>query len=123
LPPAVFASRATVSLVRSIREDRAVERKSEEESPSRSQHYTHFMRQIILLIALATSLLAADTTYDGSRVHYENYGRGSDAVIFIHGWTCDHTFWQRQASIYEKYRALLVDLPGHGQSEKPNVGL
>jgi pimeloyl-ACP methyl ester carboxylesterase len=54
-------------------------------------------------------------------VHYESYGKGSDAVISIHGWTCDHTFWRGQAPIYETHRALLVDLPGRGQSEKPDV--
>jgi len=38
-------------------------------------------------------------------------------VVFIHGWTCDLTFWRGQAPVYEKRRALLIDLPGHGQSE------
>jgi pimeloyl-ACP methyl ester carboxylesterase len=42
-------------------------------------------------------------------------------VVFIHGWTCDLTFWRGQAPVYEKRRALLVDLPGHGQSGKPEV--
>jgi pimeloyl-ACP methyl ester carboxylesterase len=79
------------------------------------------MRQTILLVALASAAFAADATYDGSRVHYESYGKGRDAVIFIHGWTCDLTFWRGQTPIYESRRALLVDLPGHGQSEKPDV--
>lgn len=69
----------------------------------------------------ATGLLAADARYDGSRVHYESYGKGQEAVVFIHGWTCDLTFWRGQAPVYEKRRALLVDLPGHGQSDKPEV--
>jgi pimeloyl-ACP methyl ester carboxylesterase len=79
------------------------------------------MRQIILLLSFASAMFAADATYDGSRVHYESYGKGSEAVVFIHGWTCDYTFWRGQAPIYETHRALLVDLPGHGQSEKPDV--
>jgi pimeloyl-ACP methyl ester carboxylesterase len=79
------------------------------------------MRQMFLLVGFASALFAADAMYDGSRVHYESYGKGSDAVVFIHGWTCDHTFWRGQAPIYETHRALLVDLPGHGQSEKPDV--
>jgi pimeloyl-ACP methyl ester carboxylesterase len=66
-------------------------------------------------------LLAADVASDGSRVHYESYGKGQEAVVFIHGWTCDLTFWRGQAPVYQKHRALLVDLPGHGQSEKPEV--
>jgi len=70
---------------------------------------------------LATSLFAADVTYDGARVHYESHGKGKDAVVFIHGWTCDLTFWRGQAPVYQKHRSLLIDLPGHGQSDKPDV--
>ena len=39
--------------------------------------------------------------------------------MFIHGWTCDATFWRFQAPVYENRRSLLIDLPGHGQSDKP----
>ena len=79
------------------------------------------MRRVMLLLWSASSLLALDATYDGSRVHYESYGKGREAVVFIHGWTCDLTFWRGQAPVYEKHRALLVDLPGHGKSDKPDV--
>ena len=60
-------------------------------------------------------------TYDGARVHYEGHGRGKEAVVFIHGWACDLTFWSGQAPVYEKHRSLLIDLPGHGRSDKPDV--
>jgi pimeloyl-ACP methyl ester carboxylesterase len=60
-------------------------------------------------------------TLDGHKVHYVSYGSGDRAVVFIHGWTCDATFWQSQAPVYEKTRALLIDLPGHGQSDKPEI--
>jgi hypothetical protein len=26
---------------------------------------------------------------DGARVHYQSYGSGGSALVFIHGWTCD----------------------------------
>ena len=79
------------------------------------------MRLWMTVLWFATGLLAADARYDGSRVHYESYGKGQEAVVFIHGWTFDLTFWRGQAPVYEKRRALLVDLPGHGQSDKPEV--
>jgi pimeloyl-ACP methyl ester carboxylesterase len=41
--------------------------------------------------------------------------------VFIHGWTCDLTFWRLQAPVYEKQRSLLIDLPGHGASGKPEI--
>ena len=58
----------------------------------------------------------------GQQVHYESYGEGREAVVFIHGWTCDLTFWRKQEPLYTTRRALLVDLPGHGQSSKPFIG-
>ena len=79
------------------------------------------MRRLILFFVCAAALFATDAKYDGAKVHYESYGKGSDAVVFVHGWTCDLTFWRGQAPVYNKHRALLIDLPGHGQSEKPEV--
>jgi pimeloyl-ACP methyl ester carboxylesterase len=79
------------------------------------------MRLPVFVLSFATVLAAADVDYDGARVHYESYGKGNEAVVFIHGWTCDLTFWRGQAPVYNKRRALLIDLPGHGQSAKPEV--
>src|SRR6266513_3870738 len=87
------------------------------------------LRRLLLYLFTASALLAdgvkgqagLNAVYDGARVHYESYGKGKDAVVFIHGWTCDLTFWRSQAPVYEKHRSLLVDLPGHGQSDKPDV--
>jgi pimeloyl-ACP methyl ester carboxylesterase len=80
------------------------------------------MRKLCLLpLLLALGLSAADVTSDGLKVHYESYGKGAEALVFIHGWTCDLTFWRGQAPVYQKHRTLLIDLPGHGQSAKPEV--
>ena len=73
------------------------------------------------LLLFAAGLFGADVQSEGLKVHYESYGKGSEAVVFIHGWTCDLTFWRAQAPLYEKQRALLIDLPGHGESGKPDV--
>lgn len=60
--------------------------------------------------------------FDGVRVHYESYGAGGEALVFIHGWACDLTFWRGQEALYDHpdRRALLIDLPGHGSSDKPH---
>jgi pimeloyl-ACP methyl ester carboxylesterase len=79
------------------------------------------MRCAIAALSIATGLFAADAKYDGAKVHYESYGQGKEALVFIHGWTCDLTFWRGQAPVYEKHRSLLIDLPGHGQSDTPEV--
>ena len=59
------------------------------------------MRQTVVFMVLAVALSGSDTKYDGARVHYESYGRGKDAIVFIHGWTCDLTFWRGQAPVYK----------------------
>ena len=58
---------------------------------------------------------------DGDKIHYISFGEGDEALVFIHGWTCDSTFWKMQAPLYENRRSLLVDLPGHGLSDKPEI--
>lgn len=57
-----------------------------------------------------------------TRVHYQSLGAGDTAVVFIHGWTCDSTFWNEQVpALAGKARVVLLDLPGHGKSDKPKV--
>lgn len=59
---------------------------------------------------------------DGLRVHYQRTGRGKTTLVFIHGWTCDSTFWKPQVAAFEKtHQVVLVDLPGHGKSDKPPI--
>lgn len=86
---------------------------------------------IALLIASAAILPAADapemgasrsTQLEGSKVHYTDYGAGENALVFVHGWSCDETFWARQAlSLGVKFHVITIDLPGHGQSDKPQI--
>jgi pimeloyl-ACP methyl ester carboxylesterase len=79
---------------------------------------------LLLLTALTAAAQGGPShfaPFAGVRVHYESYGEGRDAVVFIHGWTCDLTFWRAQAPVYETHRSLLIDLPGHGQSDMPWV--
>lgn len=57
---------------------------------------------------------------DGMRVHYESAGRGEEALVFVHGWTCDASFWRLQTPAFAgRTRVVAVDLPGHGRSDKP----
>ena len=59
---------------------------------------------------------------DHLKVHYTNYGKGETALLFVHGWACDEAVWAEQAAaLAEKMRVITIDLPGHGQSDKPNT--
>ncbi len=54
---------------------------------------------------------------DGVRIAYTSEGHGEPAIVFIHGWTCDHTHWRFQVSEFRKsFRVIAIDLPGHGAS-------
>jgi pimeloyl-ACP methyl ester carboxylesterase len=56
------------------------------------------------------------------RVHYKDLGKGETAVVFVHGFACDLTTWRFQAPAFAgRGRLLLIDLPGHGQSDKPKT--
>lgn len=61
-------------------------------------------------------------TLDGVRVHFTNYGTGETALLFVHGWSSDETVWKKQAAeLAKSVRVLTVDLPGHGQSDQPEI--
>jgi pimeloyl-ACP methyl ester carboxylesterase len=61
-------------------------------------------------------------TADAGKVHYKSVGDGTAAVVFVHGWCCDHTVWRAQAAaLAGKARAVFVDLPGYGKSDKPRI--
>ena len=47
---------------------------------------------------------------------------GKTAVVFVHGWCCDHTVWRDQAAAFHgQARLLFIDLPGYGKSDKPKT--
>src|SRR5215204_5454258 len=59
---------------------------------------------------------------DGARIHYKNYGKGRDALVLVHGWTCNLDNWRDQIPDFSKRnRVIALDLPGHGQSDKPQI--
>ena len=56
-------------------------------------------------------------TSDDAQLAYTSIGQGP-AVILLHPTPCDHRFWLRVVeSLTGRYRVILPDLRGHGQSE------
>ena len=84
------------------------------------------MRKLAILSAILTFTAAAPlwaADVDGISIHWTSRGSGTQTVIFVHGWTCDETSWQRQVpAISQKYRVITLDLPGHGKSGSPKDG-
>jgi pimeloyl-ACP methyl ester carboxylesterase len=54
---------------------------------------------------------------DGVSIVYEVRGEGEPALVFIHGWCCDRSYWSEQLPHFaEKYKVVAIDLAGHGES-------
>lgn len=54
---------------------------------------------------------------DGVSVCYEMRGSGTPALVFVHGWSCDRSYWSHQLGHFAKRsQVVAVDLAGHGES-------
>lgn len=59
---------------------------------------------------------------DGVPLYYEEQGSGR-AVILVHGWTMNSTFWSDNVgTLAEHNRVITLDLRGHGRSGKTPDG-
>lgn len=82
---------------------------------------------LLLLVAMPAAVSAKDgeskfATLNGAKVHYQSYGKGSEAFVLIHGWTCNLGHWRYQVpDLSKRARVIVVDLPGHGESDKPDI--
>lgn len=57
------------------------------------------------------------TAPDGLPIAYDARGRGDPALVFVHGWACDRTFWREQVgALSARHRVVTLDLGGHGES-------
>jgi pimeloyl-ACP methyl ester carboxylesterase len=81
----------------------------------------------LLLLVWGAPLHAASgkskfADYRGMLVRYTDTGGNGPAAVFVHGWSCNVSFWEHQEkALSGGYRVLLMDMPGHGNSGKPRV--
>ena len=67
--------------------------------------------------AAGTAVVGEVKSADGVVIRYEARGQGEPALIFIHGWCCDRSFWKPQLEHFAKTRRVVaIDLGGHGAS-------
>lgn len=60
---------------------------------------------------------------DGFPIRYELAGEGDTALVFVHCWSCDRSFWDGQFNHFaSEYRVVRLDLVGHGESGKGRRG-
>ena len=54
---------------------------------------------------------------DGVEIAYTVTGDGTPALVLVHGWMCDQTYWLNQVDdLARDHIVVTVDLPGHGLS-------
>ncbi len=59
----------------------------------------------------------AATSPDGIELRYATTGAGSPAIVFVHGWSCDRTYWREQMDAFgARHEVVAIDLAGHGES-------
>lgn len=57
------------------------------------------------------------TAPDGVSIRYNDLGAGDLALVFVHGWNCDRSYWSEQLDHFaQDHRVVTVDLAGHGDS-------
>jgi len=62
----------------------------------------------------------ATIVHKGTTLAYEDRGAGTPTFVFVHGWTCNRSFFAPQAEHFaRRHRVVSVDLRGHGESDKP----
>lgn len=78
---------------------------------------------LVLTFALAQSAFAQNAktgeakSSDGVSIRYETRGQGGPALVFIHGWCCNRTFWEPQLAHFGNTRQVVaIDLASHGES-------
>lgn len=60
---------------------------------------------------------------DGLSLYYESEGSGDPPLVFVHGWCCDHTFFNPQVEHFRLSHAVTTfDLRGCGDSDQPEGG-
>ena len=100
-----------------------------------ADHRTAYLRCLLLVLCglLGLSAAAAQNSkqsqtesrfasLDGARISYQSYGKGREALVLVHGWSCSVGYWSDLIpDLSKRSRVIAIDLPGHGQSDKPQL--
>lgn len=84
---------------------------------------------VTALLLVSASFVAAQNGADDkyaklgeNKIHYKSYGKGKDALVLVHCWTCNMDLWRDHIpELSKRARVVALDLPGHGLSDKPET--
>lgn len=61
--------------------------------------------------------------FDNVKIRYFDIGnkKSKNALVLVHCWTCNVEFWKDNYNAFPNHRVIAMDLPGHGESDKPKI--
>ncbi|MBS3945329.1 MAG: alpha/beta hydrolase [Melioribacter sp.] len=82
----------------------------------------YFIMLLILFVSYTGNFLVFAQTekvksVDGVEISFDMAGNGDTGLVFVHGWSCDKSYWHNQAEFFsDNYKVVAIDLAGHGNS-------
>ncbi|UCG50839.1 MAG: alpha/beta hydrolase [Candidatus Latescibacterota bacterium] len=71
----------------------------------------------LILLGYATETINQVLSEDEVAIHFSVEGSGEPALVFVHCWCCDRSYWKHQLAYFaERHRVVAIDLAGHGES-------
>ena len=80
------------------------------------------IKSTLIIFILITSTFAQISrltvnSFDNTLIVYQKAGNGEQALVFVHCWGCDKSYWEGQLKYFSnKYTVIVIDLAGHGES-------
>ena len=80
------------------------------------------MKKLLIIFFIISSItfgqqIQKAKSLDGNEIAFTVQGKGELALIFVHGWSCNKSYWKNQTKEFAKnYKVVALDLIGHGQS-------
>jgi len=80
------------------------------------------MKKLLIIFFIISSItfgqqIQKAKSLDGNEIAFTVQGKGELALIFVHGWACNKSYWKNQTKEFAKnYKVVALDLIGHGQS-------
>ena len=72
---------------------------------------------LVFLNYVAEAQVQKVQSADGVEIAYVADGSGEPALVFIHGWSCDKSYWSEQIKTFSpRFKVVAIDLAGHGDS-------
>ena len=79
--------------------------------------FSIIISSILLFISCKKEPNHMASSFDGVEISFDKQGKGSPAIVFVHGWSNNRSVWDEQMDHFsKKYKVIAIDLGGHGQS-------